>query len=198
MGKKRITQILRLLMAAIRARSISMEDVVPHLNTIGSGCQIHRSAVVENCVLGDFVEVGPGAILRGCHIGKDVRVESQAICDLSVIGDHATVQRRSMVNVSLIYPKARVGGILQFALAGRESTSKMFAVGTDMRLAGRVRVETPTGLRDIDLGYQGVCFGHHSFVGSGVWIAPGRVIPENARIARPATAMVMNPNEEAS
>jgi hypothetical protein len=40
-----------------------------------------------------------------------------------------------------------------------------------------------------------VGFGHRSFVGSGVWIAPGRFVPNEVRIARPADLMVLKPGE---
>lgn len=186
-------RLVRFLAAAVRAMSFNMDRIRKHLNTIGKDCRIHPSAIVEGCRISDGVEIGPGAIVRGCVVGPHARIESQAICDLSVIAEHATIQRRAMVNVSVVYPKARVGGILQFGLAGKESTSKLMAVGTDMRLQGPVRVETPSGLTEVDLGYQGVCFGPQSFVGSGVWIAPGRVIPRGAQIARPPEAMVLKP-----
>jgi len=183
----------RFLWAAARAGSFEPNRVFAKLNRVGEGCDIHPSAVVEGCRLGDFVEVGPGAILRGCSLGNGAKVGAQAICELSVIGEGARIQRRAMVTVSTVYPRARMGGVLQFALAGEASVTKMFAVATDMRLEGPVRAMTPDGLRDVDVGYLGVCFGHRSFIGSGVWIAPGRVVPEGARIGRTRAEMVMDP-----
>jgi len=179
-----LAKLARYFAASLRAFAFTGPRVARALSRTGTGCEIHPTAVVEGSRLGDFVEVGPHAVVRGCHIGNDVRIDAQAICELSVIGERARVQRRAMVNASTVYPGARVGGILQLAVVGRESATKMFAVGTDMKLDGPVRVMTPTGLRPVDQGYMGVCIGHGAFVGSGVWIAPGRVVPAGARVGR--------------
>lgn len=186
-----LAKLARYFVASLRAFAFTGPRVARALSRVGTGCEIHPTAVVEGSRLGDFVEVGPHAVVRGCHVGNDVRIDAQAICELSVLGDHARVQRRAMVNASTVYPSARVGGILQLAVVGRESATKMFAVGTDMRLDGPVRVQSPSGLRAIDQGYMGVCIGHGAFVGSGVWIAPGRVVPAGARVGRRREEMWM-------
>jgi hypothetical protein len=182
--------ILRYLWAAARAGTLRPARVSALLNTHGEGCRIHPSAVLEGCRLGNHVEVGPGAVVRGSRLSDGVVVGPQALVDLSVVGRDARIQRRAMVTASVVYPQARVGGVVQLGVCGRNSSNKMFSVGTDMRLGGPVRVTTPDGLRPVDLGYQGVCFGHDSFVGSGVWIAPGRVIEAGRKITRRKDEMV--------
>jgi carbonic anhydrase/acetyltransferase-like protein (isoleucine patch superfamily) len=177
-------KLARYLFASLRALAFSGPRLSRTLSRIGTGCDIHPTAVVEGSRIGDFVEIGPFAVVRGCHIGNDARIDAQAICELSVIGEHARVQRRAMVNASTVYPHARMGGILQLGVAGERAATKMFAVGTDMRLDGKVRVDSHAGLRDVDQGYMGVCIGHGAFVGSGVWIAPGRVVPACERVGR--------------
>ena len=86
--------------------------------------------------------------------------------------------------------------IVQFGLVGRDAVNKMFSVGTDMNLAGPVKTPAPGGLVETDRGYLGVCFGHRSFVGSGVWIGPGRIVPEDARLVRPPELMVLKPDQQ--
>ena len=39
-----------------------------------------------------------------------------------------------------VFPGARVGATLQFGLVGEEAVSKKYAVGTDMSLAGPVKL----------------------------------------------------------
>ena len=180
----RLARIARFFLAAFRARSFSPERLLSGMNRLGTGCVIHPTAVVEASRLGDFVEVGPHAVVRGCHIAKDVQIGPHAIAEFSVVGEGARMQRRATVAASVVYPRARLGGFLQLGVAGAEAVTKVDSVTTDMRVDGPVRVMTPVGLRAVDIGYQGVCLGHQSWVGSGVWIAPGRVVEAGARLAR--------------
>ncbi len=182
---------LRLLTAPWRAKSFDANRLLTAMSTFGPGCDIHPTAWVETSVLGRNVEVGPYAVVRNCVVADDVRIDAQAIVELSVVGEGARLQRRCLANVSLIYPHARIGGILQLGVAGKGAALKMFGVGTDMRLGGPVRVQTPTGLMAVDMSYQGVCIGHDAFVGSGVWIAPGRVIDANAKVGRARDLFVL-------
>lgn len=182
---------LRMLTAPLRAKSFDANRLLTAMSTIGPGCDIHPTAWVERSVLGANVEVGPFAVVRNCVVGDNARIDAQAIAELSVVGEHARLQRRCLANMSLVYPHARVGGILQLGLAGEGSALKMFGVGTDMRLDGPVRVQSPDGLVDVDIAYQGVCIGHGAFVGSGVWIAPGRVIEAGRRVGRARDLFVL-------
>lgn len=78
---------------------------------------------------------------------------------------------------------------------------KIYSVGTDMRIGGKVRVQTRAGgLVEVDIGYHGICLGPDAFVGSGVWIAPGRVIAAGARHVRAPEDMVLRsvPHDPAS
>lgn len=189
--------LFRYLWASLRALSFHPDKTGPKLNVVGKRVSIHPSAVVEFSHLADGVRVGPGAVVRASFLGKGAHVGAQALVELACVGEGAEIQRQAMCTASTVYPRARSGGIVQFGLCGERSAQKMFAVGTDMRLGGKVRVPTPDGLRDVDVGYLGVCFGHRSFVGSGVWIAPGRVVPTGARLARPPELIVTKPGEGA-
>jgi len=184
--------VLSLLWAALRALSLNPYRVLQKLTVRGRKCQIHPSAVVEGCHLGDRVKVDAGAVLRGCWIGDDVEVGAQAIAEFTVIGHGARLQRRAVANMTVLYPGARCGGILQLGFMGEAAVTKMFAVGTDMRLGQAVGVRVPGGaIAEVDMRYQGVCIGHRAFVGSGVWIAPGRVIEADRRVVRDPALMVL-------
>ena len=189
---------ISLIWAIFRAMSLNPFRVLQKITTRGRRCVVHPSAVVEGCHLGDGVKIDAGAVLRGCWIGDGANIGAQAIAEMSVIGEGARLQRRAMANMCVIYPGARSGGILQLALVGRDAVTKMFAVGTDMRLGQSVSVQVPDpasergwSLSEVDLKYQGVCLGHGSFIGSGVWIAPGRVIAANRKVVRDPGLMVL-------
>lgn len=182
---------LRILTAPLRAKSFEANRLLTAMSTIGPGCDIHPTAWVERSTLGANVDVGPFAVVRNCVVGDNARIDAQAIAELSVVGEHARLQRRCLANMSLVYPHARVGGVLQLGVAGEGAALKMFGVGTDMRLEGPVRVQSPDGLLDVDIAYQGICLGHGAFVGSGVWIAPGRVIEAGRRVGRARELFVL-------
>jgi acetyltransferase-like isoleucine patch superfamily enzyme len=183
---------LGLLWAVIKARSINPFRVAAKVTICGRNCLIHPSAVVEGCVLGDNVKVDAGAVLRGCVLGDNVKVGPLALGEFSVIGDNAELQKQCTATVCVIYPGARVGGVAQLTVVGRDARFKLGAITTDMNPTGAaVRVMTPLGLSSVDYGYLGCCLGHRSFVGSGIWIAPGRIIQADRMILREAEQMVL-------
>jgi acetyltransferase-like isoleucine patch superfamily enzyme len=190
LGTSMATALFRLIWAAIRTLSLNPFTILGALTARGRRCKIHPTAVVEGCTLGDDVEIDAGAVLRGCLVGNGARIGAQAILEFTVVGERARVYRKAVANLSVIYPDARVGGIVQLGLMGTRAATKLYAVGTDMRLGGPVRVTSPDGLKSIDIGYHGVCFGHRSFVGSGVWIAPGRIIEADSRVVRDRALLV--------
>ena len=181
----------QLLWAAVRAMSLNPFRVLQRLTIVGRGCTIHPSAVVEGCTLGDNVQIDAHAVLRGCHVGDNVRIGAHTVADFSIFGANSRLTRMAAANLCVVYPGASVGGALQLAVVGRKSTTKLYSVGTDMRLGGAVKVSTPRGLLSVDIGYQGICLGHNTFVGSGVWIAPGREIAAGRQLLREPELMVL-------
>lgn len=182
--------LMAVLWAVVRAMSVQPNKVMARMTQRGKRCRIHPTAVVEACILGDDVHIDAGAVLRGCVVGDGARVGIHATSEFSVIGAGCRVLRQGMVNLAVLYPGARAGGVVQMGVMGRDACVKVFALGIDMRLGKPVRVETPDGLRDVDTGYMGVCFGHGSFTASGVWIAPGRVLEPGRRVLRPPEGIV--------
>ena len=188
----RVRGALTLLWAVVRAMSLNPHKVMARLTRRGRGCRVHPRAVVEGCTLGDGVEIDAGAVLRGCFIGDGAKIGANVVAEFSVIGAGARVTRQGMANLSVIYPDANIGGFVQLSLAGQGATTKIWSLGIDMRIDKPVRVQTPDGLKAVDIGYLGVCFGHRAFVASGVWIAPGRVIAPRRRVLRAPGSVVLD------
>jgi hypothetical protein len=187
-----VVGVVALLWAALRAGSVNPFRVASRMTTRGKKCLIHPSAVVEACVLGDNVKVDAGAVLRGCVLGDNVKVGPHAFGEFSILGDGAELQKKAICTVTVVYPGARVGGTTQLSVMGRDVRFKLGAFTTDMNPGGSpVRVLTPDGLAAVDFGYLGSCVGHGAFVGSGIWIAPGRAIEAGRLILRDASQMVM-------
>jgi len=182
---------LTLIWAVIRAMSINPFKVLSKLNERGRGCRIHPRAVVEGCRLGDNVEVDAGAVLRGCFVGDGVKIGANTISEFSVFGDGSRLTRQGGASLSVIYPNTSIGGYLQLSLAGEGVTTKLWSAGYDMKVGAPVCVKTPHGLAAVDIGYQGVCLGHRVFVGSGVWIAPGRILEPDRLALRDPRNIIM-------
>ncbi len=170
----------RLSWAAVRSGSLAPYRVAMHVNTYGSGCQVHPNATVEGSVLGPDVRIGAGAVVRGCVVGAGAHIEDLALVEGSVLGARARVQRLAMVKYSLVEENAFAAGIQQLSVIGAGAQVKLGAVLMDQAFGKSVRVRVPSEhgeqLRDAPHGMIGVCIGPRAIIGSGVRIAAGRTV----------------------
>lgn len=178
---------LRVLWAVLRARSFNPHAVAARLNRFGRGCLIHPTAVVEGSVLGERVYVGAHAVVQGCVVGDGSMIDELASAKLSVLGPGARVLRHGLVRFSTLLPGATVGGSVQLSVLGRDASFLHSAYTFDVDLSGRpIRCSGQDGtLQDTSLPYLGCCLGHDAIVGGGVWVAPGRTIPNQVQVIRP-------------
>ena len=185
--------LLRVIWAVLRARSFNPHAVAAKLNRIGRGCLIHPTAVVEGCMLGDGVYVGAHAVVQGCVLGDGVMVDELASATLSVLAPQARILRRGMVRFSLLQPSATGGGSVQLSVLGRDASLLRSAHTFDVDLSARpIRCRGADGtLQRSGLPYLGCCLGHGATVGGGVWVAPGRSIPNGVQVVRPPEATVL-------
>lgn len=174
--------VLRTLRALIRARSFSAPRLAWGFTRLDRGAWIHPSAVVEGCWLGEGARVGAGAVLRGCVLGAGVRVEEQALIEGVVAAPGAVVQRQAMLKFGVLGPGAAMGGVTQLSVLGAGAALKLGSYGMDQGLGRAVRVQVGQALYDAPMGLAGICLGAGALVGSGVHVAPGRVIPPNVNV----------------
>ncbi len=165
---------LKATWGALRGGGLSQVAVARGLSRSAG---VHAHATVEGCVLSPTARVDPGAVVRGCVLGPGARVEAHAVCEGSVLGPGAVVQRQAMIRFSVLGAGAMHGGAAQLAVFGQGASMKLGSYLMDQGLGQAVRV--PLGERFVraPLGLAGVCLGEGSRIGSGVWIAPGRVLP---------------------
>ena len=175
---------LRLAGAALRAGSTRPEAVAAALSRTG-GADVHPTAVVEASVLEAGARVGAGAIVRGSFLGPGARVEALGICEGSVLAAEAVVQRQALCRYCLLGEGAMLGGAAQLAIFGPGSGLKRGSYAMDQGLGQDVRVPVGEALRRAPLGLMGPTFGPGTQVGSGVWIAPGRVLPAGIVVLGP-------------
>ena len=144
---------------------------------LSRGPGVHGKATVEACLLAEGVVVEPGAVVRGCVLGPGVRVEANAVLEGAVLGPRAVVQRQAMLRFGVLGPDVMFGGTAQLAVLGRGASIKLGSYLMDQGFDQDIRVPVGDGFVRAPLGLAGVCMGEGSRIGSGVWVAPGRVIP---------------------
>jgi carbonic anhydrase/acetyltransferase-like protein (isoleucine patch superfamily) len=185
-----LVQGVRILAMVLKARSANPYRVAAALSLRGRNCDIHPTAVVEACRLGDNVQIGPYAVVRGSWLCDGAKVNEHARVNLSVVGPGATVGRDAMVNVSVLMEGALVsaGFGYQACVFGRESFIAMGATAFDLSFGGEIKVRhrgerVPSGTH-----FLGVAYGHRCKIGPHVAIGYGEEVPYDAfLVADPAT-----------
>ncbi len=161
-------------------------------STIGARSRIHPTAIVEASYLGADCEIGAFAIVRGSVLGDGAVIEDGAHVQMSCLGPTARVARQTSVFASVLMEGAHSAqAVMQMSVLGRHSATTSASWFVDVRLDGNVRVEGPKGsLLDSGTRFLGCDMGHNSFLGAGVTVASGRMLPSNAKIvADPSTAL---------
>lgn len=151
---------------------------------IGKGCDIHPTAYVENSVIGDGVEIGAFSVIRGSMIGNKSTIHNNCTVAYSVVGDECQVRDGANVTYSLLFSGAfTTCSYLNTCVMGRDSFVPVGSVLTDYRFDGRNVTVMKDG-KVVDSGHTilGCCLGHNTYVGAGVTVAPGREIPNKARL----------------
>jgi carbonic anhydrase/acetyltransferase-like protein (isoleucine patch superfamily) len=166
-------------------------------STVGKGCKIHPTALVEGCSLGDGVEVGAYAIVRGAVLGDGAVVEDGAHVQVCVLGPKARVARQTSVFSSVLLEGSHSAqSVMQVSVLGRHTATTSASWFQDVRFGKTIRVEGrggadgPGGLLDSGTRFLGCDVGHNCVVGAGVQAAPGRMIPNDCTvIADPAPVL---------
>ena len=152
------------------------------VSTVGRGVQIHRTAVVEACVLGDGVKIGPHAVVRASVLAPGAEVEELATVNLSVLGPGARVGRMSMCNLCVLYPGARISSAdgWQMSIFGRDAFAAWGAGMLDLSF-GRTIKSLHRGQRvDTGLHFLGVAVGHQALLANTARVGFGVALPNGA------------------
>ncbi|MCO4746684.1 MAG: hypothetical protein KC912_17955 [Proteobacteria bacterium] len=183
--------ILRVIWAVIRARSINKWKVLTKLNTIGKGCDIHPTAVVEGSTLGDNVTIGPYARVLFSRLGDNVTVMSGAEVEACTLGDGSAVAQRSGLRMCVLYPGAFASQVqFQFGVLGEDALTVPGTFSIDHNFDRNIRVPLDGKLWDLGTRFMGLAIGHRSKVATGLWFASGRSIPNDAFVIRDPSEVV--------
>jgi carbonic anhydrase/acetyltransferase-like protein (isoleucine patch superfamily) len=176
---------LRGLWAAIRAFSFNKWKVLRKLNHKGRGCDIHPTAVVEGSRLGDGVKIGPHARVLFSTLGDGACVMTGAQVELCVLGERTLVSDQTVVRLCVLYPEAVASQyLMQQCVLGRQAVTTGGGFTMDLNWEQDIRVPLDGELHDTGQRFLGAAFGHRSRIGTGFWLASGRMVPNDYLLVR--------------
>ncbi len=175
----------RIAWAIARAMSLNKWRVLAKMNRIGKKCDIHPTAVVEMSTLGEGVTVGPHARVRFSTLGDGVNVMPGAQVEWSVLGDKVWVGQECSLNFCVLYPEAIANQrLMQLCVLGRRVVTTGGCWSIDMNFQQEIRVPLDGELHSTGQRTLGSAFGHEARIGTGFWMASGRMVPNGYFIIR--------------
>lgn len=130
--------------------------------TIGDNCTIGAGAVIDNCIIGNSVNVG-----CGCQLMLSV------VCDRCFLPFNVAMFMTTLMENSIVAQNT----CLQMCVIGRDTFIGANNVFTDYNLLARpARVFQLDQLVETSMPVLGGCVGHHCRLGSGLVVYPARMI----------------------
>jgi carbonic anhydrase/acetyltransferase-like protein (isoleucine patch superfamily) len=164
---------------------------------VGQNCVIDPRAVIHGpTTIGNNVTINAGAIIENCVIGDNVNVSQDCQLMLSVVGDGAFLPFRASLFNSTIMDNSMVAQntCLQMCVVGRNTFVGAGSTFTDFNLL-------PSPLRALDGSANlhpanrpvlGGCVGHNCRLGSGLIIFPARTIESDVVLVASAERRVID------
>jgi acetyltransferase-like isoleucine patch superfamily enzyme len=175
----------------LRAHSFNKWKILSKFVKKGKGCDIHPSAVIEACILGNNVKIGRNASAFGAVLGDNVELDAGADVIVSVIGEEATIAAGTRIANSVVYPRACIGHFLmQGFVVGSGVLAAPAGFAMDMKAGRNIVVEHQGKRVSTGKKFLGSCIGHNVFLGSGVWLDSGLEIPNGYFIVRDPDQMI--------
>jgi acetyltransferase-like isoleucine patch superfamily enzyme len=158
---------------------------------VGRGSMVHPSAVVEGSVIGAGVTIGPHAVVLQSVVGDGCVIEQRAHLSQCTLGPRTFVSLNSSLSACVTFGDTDAcANNLQACVIGPRVGLTSFARALDTVVGGSVRVDDDGALRAAGELPCGVAFGPDSYVGAGVTVAAGRVVPPGVRLVGPAGSVV--------
>src|SRR5258706_931463 len=155
---------------------------------IGRNCIIDPHAVIHGpTTIGDNVTIGAGAVIENCIIGNNVNISQDCQLMLSVVSDGTFLPFRSALFMSTIMDNSMVAQntCLQMCVVGRNTFIGAGSTFTDYNLipAPIKALDGRDELKASNRPVLGGCVGHNCRIGSGMIIYPARTIESDVVLA---------------
>jgi len=164
---------------------------------VGKNCVIDPSAVIHGpTTIGDNVSINAGAVIENCIIGNNVNVSQDVQLMLSVVGDGTFLPFRAALFMTTVMENSMIAQntCLQMCVVGRNTFIGAGSTFTDFNLI-------PTPIHALDgkdqLGISnrpviGSCVGHNCRLGSGMIVYPARTIESDVVLVASDQRNVIN------
>jgi len=181
----------KVLWAVLRTLSLDKWRILGRLNTIGRGCDIHPTALVEGSTLEDGVTIGPHARVLFSHVGAGATLLAGAQVEASTIGAGATVAQQTVLRLCVLYPGSFAGQTtMQASILGRDTLTTQASYSIDLNFDRSIRVPLDGALHDTGTRFLGSAYGHGCRIGTGIWLAPGRAVPNGTELLRDPSSIL--------
>jgi len=166
---------------------------------VGKNCVINPSATISGpTTIGDNVHIDAGAVIDNCIIGNNVNVSQDVQLMLSVVGDGTFLPFRAALFMTTIMDNSMVAQntCLQMCVVGRNTFVGAGSTFTDYNLI-------PAPIRALDgsgkLNFSnrpvlGSAVGHNCRLGAGMIVYPARTIESDVVLAASKERRVIDRN----
>ncbi len=148
---------------------------------IGRNCVIDPTAVIHGpTTIGDNVTINAGAIIENCIVGNNVNISQDCQLMLSVVGDGTFLPFRASLFMTTVMENGMIAQntCLQMCVIGRNTFIGAGNTFTDYNLIP-LPIRARDGndqLVDANRPVLGGCIGHNCRIGAGMVIFPARMI----------------------
>lgn len=169
------------------------------LVVVGKNCVIDPHATIHGpTTIGDNVTINAGAVIENCIIGNNVNVSQDVQLMLSVVGDGTFLPFRASLFMTTVMENSMIAQntCLQMCVVGRNTFIGAGSTFTDYNLV-------PAPIRAVDgngeLGFSnrpviGSAVGHNCRIGSGMIVYPARTIESDVVLAASRDRRVVDKN----
>jgi len=166
---------------------------------IGKNCVIDPHAIIHGpTTIGDNVTINAGAVIENCIIGNNVNISQDVQLMLSVVGDGTFLPFRAALFMTAVMENSMIAQntCLQMCVVGRNTFIGAGSTFTDYNLV-------PAPIRAVDghgnLGLSnrpviGSAVGHNCRLGSGLIVYPARTIESDVVLAASKDRRVIDKN----
>lgn len=155
---------------------------------IGQNCVIDPHAVIHGpTTIGDNVTIAAGAVIENCIIGNNVNVSQDVQLMLSVVGDGTFLPFRAALFMTTIMDNSMVAQntCLQMCVVGRNTFIGAGSTFTDYNLipAAIKSLDGHDELKNSNRPVLGGAVGHNCRIGAGMIVYPARTIESDVVLA---------------
>lgn len=152
-------------------------------NSIGKRCRIHRTAILQGCVIGDDVEIGPFSYLRSAVIGDRTVLRERCSVKGAYLGAGTFVGGADIVDCYVGAETTIVAPMLYHLVYGERGFLSGGCGFADF-IIGASSIPVTIDGKQVQSGqpFLGSGVGDDVWIGANMIFAPGRTIPDGTQL----------------